>query len=198
MRILSPLAYFVATRLLRFSAISRCAWKAGATFTTSAFSSSFLIAGRSVDLMAAITSRWNLASCCRNAWSNSAGGATMRALHHPEPGCPVGVAVKERPEVCEAIVALLSEQTGARAVMLCQEWPAELLLRGRCYLLIAVTRSGHYHGRLVELNPVGCRISSLRALHVGEPGRSRAPRGPIPWRNTRRHFGRPPQPQSRS
>jgi predicted ArsR family transcriptional regulator len=34
-------------------------------------------------------------------------------------GCPVGVAVKERPEVCEAIVALLSELTGARVSSCC-------------------------------------------------------------------------------
>jgi predicted ArsR family transcriptional regulator len=35
-------------------------------------------------------------------------------------GCPVGVAVKERPEVCEAIVALLSELTGARVSSCCE------------------------------------------------------------------------------
>ena len=34
-------------------------------------------------------------------------------------GCPVGVAVKERPEVCEAIVALLSELTGASVRSCC-------------------------------------------------------------------------------
>lgn len=34
-------------------------------------------------------------------------------------GCPVGVAVKERPEVCEAMVALLSELTGARVRSCC-------------------------------------------------------------------------------
>ena len=34
-------------------------------------------------------------------------------------GCPVGVAVKERPEVCEAIVTLLSELTGASVRSCC-------------------------------------------------------------------------------
>lgn len=34
-------------------------------------------------------------------------------------GCPVGVAVQERPEVCEAIVALLSELTGASVHSCC-------------------------------------------------------------------------------
>lgn len=34
-------------------------------------------------------------------------------------GCPVGVAVKERPEVCEAIVALLSDLIGARVRSCC-------------------------------------------------------------------------------
>jgi predicted ArsR family transcriptional regulator len=34
-------------------------------------------------------------------------------------GCPVGVAVKERPEVCEAIVTLLAELTGARVRSCC-------------------------------------------------------------------------------
>jgi predicted ArsR family transcriptional regulator len=34
-------------------------------------------------------------------------------------GCPVGVAVKERPEVCEAIVALISELTGASVRSCC-------------------------------------------------------------------------------
>jgi len=34
-------------------------------------------------------------------------------------GCPVGVAVKERPEVCEAIVTLLSELTGASVCSCC-------------------------------------------------------------------------------
>lgn len=34
-------------------------------------------------------------------------------------GCPVGVAVKERPEVCEAIVTLLSELTGAEVRSCC-------------------------------------------------------------------------------
>ena len=34
-------------------------------------------------------------------------------------GCPVGVAVKERPEVCEAIVTLLSEMTEARVRSCC-------------------------------------------------------------------------------
>jgi predicted ArsR family transcriptional regulator len=34
-------------------------------------------------------------------------------------GCPVGVAVKQRPEVCEAIVALLTELTGARVQSCC-------------------------------------------------------------------------------
>ena len=34
-------------------------------------------------------------------------------------GCPVGVAVKERPEVCEAIVTLLSEMTEARVSSCC-------------------------------------------------------------------------------
>jgi predicted ArsR family transcriptional regulator len=34
-------------------------------------------------------------------------------------GCPLGVAVKERPEVCEAIVTLLSELTGARVRSCC-------------------------------------------------------------------------------
>lgn len=34
-------------------------------------------------------------------------------------GCPVGVAVKERPEVCEAIVTLLSEFTGASVRSCC-------------------------------------------------------------------------------
>jgi predicted ArsR family transcriptional regulator len=35
-------------------------------------------------------------------------------------GCPVGVAVRERPEVCEAIVTLLSELTGAEVRSCCQ------------------------------------------------------------------------------
>jgi predicted ArsR family transcriptional regulator len=35
-------------------------------------------------------------------------------------GCPVGVAVRNRPEVCEAIVALVSELTGARVRSCCQ------------------------------------------------------------------------------
>ncbi len=35
-------------------------------------------------------------------------------------GCPVGVAVKERPEVCEAIVTLLAELTGARVRSCCE------------------------------------------------------------------------------
>jgi predicted ArsR family transcriptional regulator len=35
-------------------------------------------------------------------------------------GCPVGAAVKERPEVCEAIVALVTELTGARVRSCCQ------------------------------------------------------------------------------
>jgi predicted ArsR family transcriptional regulator len=34
-------------------------------------------------------------------------------------GCPVGVAVKERPEVCEAIVTLLSEMTEASVRSCC-------------------------------------------------------------------------------
>ena len=34
-------------------------------------------------------------------------------------GCPVGVAVMERPEVCEAIVTLLSEMAGARVRSCC-------------------------------------------------------------------------------
>lgn len=34
-------------------------------------------------------------------------------------GCPVGVAVKQRPEVCEAIVALLSELTGTSVRSCC-------------------------------------------------------------------------------
>ncbi len=34
-------------------------------------------------------------------------------------GCPVGAAVKERPEVCEAIVTLLSELTGASVRSCC-------------------------------------------------------------------------------
>lgn len=34
-------------------------------------------------------------------------------------GCPVGLAVKERPEVCEAIVTLLSELTGASVRSCC-------------------------------------------------------------------------------
>ena len=52
-------------------------------------------------------------------------------------GCPVGVAVKERPEVCEAIVTLLSELTGASVRSCCvRSGAAELLLRGRARLLI--------------------------------------------------------------
>ena len=35
-------------------------------------------------------------------------------------GCPVGVAVKERPEVCEVIVTLLSELTGASVRSCCE------------------------------------------------------------------------------
>jgi predicted ArsR family transcriptional regulator len=35
-------------------------------------------------------------------------------------GCPVGVAVRERPEVCEAMVTLLSELTGAEVRSCCQ------------------------------------------------------------------------------
>jgi predicted ArsR family transcriptional regulator len=35
-------------------------------------------------------------------------------------GCPVGVAVSERPEVCEAIVTLLSELIGAEVRSCCQ------------------------------------------------------------------------------
>jgi predicted ArsR family transcriptional regulator len=34
-------------------------------------------------------------------------------------GCPVGVAVKERPEVCEAIVTLLAELIGASVRSCC-------------------------------------------------------------------------------
>lgn len=34
-------------------------------------------------------------------------------------GCPVGAAVRERPEVCEAIVALMSELTGAKVRSCC-------------------------------------------------------------------------------
>lgn len=34
-------------------------------------------------------------------------------------GCPVGLAVQQRPEVCEAIVTLLSELTGARVRSCC-------------------------------------------------------------------------------
>jgi predicted ArsR family transcriptional regulator len=35
-------------------------------------------------------------------------------------GCPVGTAVKTRPEVCEAIVALVAELTGAEVSSCCQ------------------------------------------------------------------------------
>jgi predicted ArsR family transcriptional regulator len=35
-------------------------------------------------------------------------------------GCPVGDAVRERPEVCEAIVALVSELTGAQVRSCCR------------------------------------------------------------------------------
>ena len=35
-------------------------------------------------------------------------------------GCPVSVAVRERPEVCEAVVSLLSEVTGADVRSCCQ------------------------------------------------------------------------------
>jgi predicted ArsR family transcriptional regulator len=35
-------------------------------------------------------------------------------------GCPVGAAVRERPEVCEAIVALLADLTGAQVHSCCQ------------------------------------------------------------------------------
>jgi predicted ArsR family transcriptional regulator len=35
-------------------------------------------------------------------------------------GCPVGVAVREQPEVCEAIVTLLSELTGGEVRSCCQ------------------------------------------------------------------------------
>jgi predicted ArsR family transcriptional regulator len=35
-------------------------------------------------------------------------------------GCPVGAAVRTRPEVCEAIVALVSELTGTRVRSCCQ------------------------------------------------------------------------------
>jgi predicted ArsR family transcriptional regulator len=35
-------------------------------------------------------------------------------------GCPVGAAVRERPEVCEAIVALLADLTGAQVRSCCQ------------------------------------------------------------------------------
>jgi DeoR family suf operon transcriptional repressor len=35
-------------------------------------------------------------------------------------GCPVGAAVRTRPEVCEAIMALVSELTGARVRSCCQ------------------------------------------------------------------------------
>ena len=35
-------------------------------------------------------------------------------------GCPVGAAVRERPEVCQAIVALLADLTGAQVQSCCQ------------------------------------------------------------------------------
>ena len=35
-------------------------------------------------------------------------------------GCPVGAAVRERPEVCEAIVSLLTDLTGAEVRSCCQ------------------------------------------------------------------------------
>ncbi|HET6836626.1 MAG TPA: ArsR family transcriptional regulator [Gemmatimonadales bacterium] len=35
-------------------------------------------------------------------------------------GCPVGAAVRERPEVCEAIVSLLADLTGAQVRSCCQ------------------------------------------------------------------------------
>jgi len=69
---LASLNHLVARRLSRFTAMSRCAWKAGGV--------RYLIQAR---------------------------------------GCPVGVAVQERAEVCEAIVALLSELTGAKVRSCC-------------------------------------------------------------------------------
>jgi hypothetical protein len=46
-------------------------------------------------------------------------------LHHKRPelqgcGCPVGVAVSQRPEVCEVIVALISKLTLANVRSCCR------------------------------------------------------------------------------
>src|SRR6476660_4881967 len=64
-------SYSADVRSSRFCAAIIWALKAGATFFTSAFTSSFFSDGRSVVLIASMTALWNATSCWRKVRSNA-------------------------------------------------------------------------------------------------------------------------------